>query len=248
MNYAKEREIHTAFHYNWCTPRPNSSIMLAPYIHQVCTAPLPILYADESIVFVNKPSGLLSVPGRDPAHYDSAYSRVLERYGEAHVVHRLDMDTSGVMVLARNKDALRHLSRQFQQRSTSKTYMAWVDGLLVADEGEVDLPLRCDWPNRPLQIVDHELGKSSLTKYRVVRRDSLRNASLVALTPITGRTHQLRVHMAELGHAILGCRFYGSAKVQEKASRLQLHAYELRVFHPRTDLPIRQSAVAPFAL
>ena len=209
-----------------------------------CQTPLPILYVDRELVLVNKPSGLLSVPGRDPRYYDSVYSRLLAHFGDIHVVHRLDMDTSGVMVMARHKEALRHLSRQFQQRTTSKHYLAWVDGQLLQPEGEVNLPLRCDWPNRPRQMVDMLAGKPSLTRYKLCHYDRARDASLVRLYPHTGRSHQLRVHMAALGHPILGCRFYATDRALAKAPRLQLHAEYLRVLQPATDLPISQQVGA----
>ena len=217
-----------------------------PYVHIPCEQPLPIVYADSALVLVNKPSGLLSVPGRDPANYDSVYSRLLARFGEIHVVHRLDMDTSGVMILARHKDALRHLSRQFQQRTTHKQYLAWVDSAMAQQQGSVNLPLRCDWPNRPKQMVDMIQGKPSLTEYEVLRYDVAKQASLVRLTPITGRSHQLRVHMAALGNPILGCRFYADEQAQEKAARLQLHAEYLQVVHPDSNLPLSQRVVADF--
>lgn len=212
----------------------------------LCQARLPILYADEDVVFVDKPSGLLSVPGRDAKYYDSVYARLLARYGDIHVVHRLDMDTSGVMVMARHKQALSHLSRQFQQRTTVKYYQAWVDGRLQQKVGEVDLPLRCDWPNRPKQMVDLMQGKPSLTRFEVLAYDAECDATLVRLFPVTGRSHQLRVHMAALGHPILGCRFYAHDKAIAKASRLQLHAQYLRVQHPANDLPISQLVTAEF--
>ncbi len=219
---------------------------MSTYVHQQCTQSLPILYADDAIVLVNKPSGLLSVPGRDPANYDSVYSRLLARFGEMHVVHRLDMDTSGVMVLARHKDALRHLSRQFQERTTRKQYLAWVDGPMAQDQSSVNLPLRCDWPNRPKQMVDMIQGKPSLTEYEVLHYDAVKQASLVRLTPITGRSHQLRVHMAALGNPILGCRFYADAQAQAKAARLQLHAEYLRILHPDSNLSLSQRVEADF--
>ncbi len=213
------------------------------YVHQSCKAALAILYADADIVLVNKPSGLLSVPGRDEVNYDSAYARLLAKFGEIHVVHRLDMDTSGVMVMARHKQALSHLSRQFQQRTTVKYYQAWVDGWVQEEEGEVSLPLRCDWPNRPKQMVDLIEGKPSLTRFNVLAYDAKRDATLVRLFPVTGRSHQLRVHMAALGHPILGCRFYAHAEAVAKASRLQLHAQYLRLRHPTTNLPISQQVL-----
>ena len=219
---------------------------MANYIHQPCQAPLPIIYADDDVAFVNKPCGLLSVPGRDAANYDSVYARLLANFGEIHVVHRLDMDTSGVMVMARHKQALSHLSRQFQQRSTVKYYQAWVDGCLQQAEGEVNLPLRCDWPNRPKQMIDMMQGKSSVTRFKVLDYHAGRDATLVRLFPVTGRSHQLRVHMAALGHPILGCRFYAYEGAVQKAARLQLHAQYLRLRHPANDLPISQMVMAEF--
>ena len=219
---------------------------MADYIHKPCQAPLPIVYADDDIVLVNKPSGLLSVPGRDPDNYDSVYARLLARFGEIHVVHRLDMDTSGVMVMARHKQALSHLSRQFQQRSTVKHYQAWVDGRLDQVEGEVNLPLRCDWPNRPKQMVDMIEGKPSLTRFKVLDYDAGRDVTLVRLFPVTGRSHQLRVHMAALGHPILGCRFYAHDQAVQKATRLQLHAQYIRLQHPANNLPVSQMVTAEF--
>ena len=213
-------------------------------LQTICHKELPILYIDQDLILVNKPSGLLSVPGRDPQHYDSVYSRLLAHYGEIHVVHRLDMDTSGVMVMARHKEALRHLSRQFQQRRVNKHYIAWVDGQLQPSAGEVDLPLRCDWPNRPLQMVDMLVGKPSLTRYEAVHYDQHRDATLVKLYPHTGRSHQLRVHMAALGHPILGCRFYAHEQALAKASRLQLHAEYLGILQPSSNLPLSQQAGA----
>ena len=219
---------------------------MAGYIHKPCQAPLPILYADDDLVFVNKPSGLLSVPGRDPVNYDSVYARLLASFGAIHVVHRLDMDTSGVMVMARHKQALSHLSRQFQQRSTVKYYQAWVDGCLTATTGDVNLPLRCDWPNRPKQMIDMIEGKPSLTRFKALDYDAERDATLVRLLPVTGRSHQLRVHMAALGHPILGCRFYAHQEALAKAERLQLHAQYLRLRHPANNLPISQLVAADF--
>ncbi|MDP6164658.1 MAG: pseudouridine synthase [Gammaproteobacteria bacterium] len=223
-------------------PVPLSTVPDLP----ACTDLMSVVYADEDVVLVNKPSGLLSVPGRDARYYDSAYSRLLARYGEIHVVHRLDMDTSGIMVLARHKAALRNLSRQFQERLTAKHYVAWVDGKMAQAQGEIDFPLRCDWPNRPLQMIDMLFGKASLTRYRVLAFDACKQASLVQLYPVTGRSHQLRVHMAALGNPILGCRFYAHEQAVSKAPRLQLHAQYLRFLHPATNLPMSQTVLAPF--
>ncbi|MBY5993552.1 bifunctional tRNA pseudouridine(32) synthase/23S rRNA pseudouridine(746) synthase RluA [Ferrimonas balearica] len=205
---------------------------------------LDVLYEDKDILVVNKPSGLLSVPGRDPAHRDSVLSRAQERYDTAYDVHRLDMATSGVMVLALRKNAERELKRQFRDRETAKTYLARVWGHLAQPEGEVDLPLICDWPNRPKQKVCFEQGKPSQTRYRVLSQDA--HSTLVELTPITGRSHQLRVHMLALGHPILGDNFYAAGEALAAAERLLLHAHTLSFKQPYTQAPLSFTAPQPF--
>ncbi|HIF9482861.1 TPA: bifunctional tRNA pseudouridine(32) synthase/23S rRNA pseudouridine(746) synthase RluA [Photobacterium damselae] len=205
---------------------------------------LDVLHLDRDIIAVNKPSGLLSVPGRDPAHYDSIYSRVLRDHPKSQIVHRLDMTTSGLIVLAINKNAERHLKAQFRERQTHKVYYARVWGHLEQQQGSVDLPLICDWPNRPKQKVCYEEGKPSLTHYEVVRYEE--NATLVRLLPVTGRSHQLRVHMMAIGHPILGDRFYAHDEAREMAPRLQLHAAELTFAHPYTEEPMHIFAPCDF--
>ncbi|MCW8944054.1 MAG: pseudouridine synthase [Sedimenticola sp.] len=193
---------------------------------------LDILYQDEAILLVNKPSGLLSVPGRGPAKQDSLATRVQARIADAMIVHRLDMCTSGIMVMARGMEIHRTLNRMFQEREISKRYIARVNGQLEPAEGIVDLPLITDWPNRPRQKVDHTIGKPSVTRYRLIDYDSENDSSRVELFPETGRSHQLRVHMLAIGHAILGDNLYGESDSQTKADRLQLHAVELAFHHP----------------
>lgn len=194
---------------------------------------LDVVYADASFVVVNKPAELLSVPGRGEGMDDCLVSRVQARYPDALAVHRLDMSTSGLMVLARGSEVHRNLSRQFEQRQVKKRYLAVVDGVLNDASGEIDLPLICDWPNRPRQKVDFDVGKRSLTKYRVLVSDLEESMSRVELEPITGRSHQLRVHMASLGHPILGDDLYGGAATG-RAERLLLQATDLGFFHPCT--------------
>src|SRR5690606_34602489 len=176
------------------------------------------------LLLVNKPSGLLSVPGRHPRNRDCLISRLQAQWPEALIVHRLDMDTSGIMVIALNKEVHANLSRQFQQRQVTKQYDALVFGLVAQDSGAVDAPLITDWPNRPLQKICYEQGKAALTRYRVLQRDEQSNRSHLLLEPLTGRSHQLRVHMRELGHPILGDSFYGCPTSKAMASRLMLHA------------------------
>ena len=217
-----------------------------PFLVPYCEEPVDILFADDTCLLVNKPSGLLSVPGRHPANRDCVISRLQETYPDALIVHRLDMDTSGVMVIARGKESHRHLSRQFQDRETEKEYCAVVAGLVEHDHGEVNLPLRCDWPNRPRQMVDFELGKQALTRYEVLERMPERNTTRLKLIPITGRSHQLRVHCTELGHPILGCRFYGTEESIKGAPRLNLHASYLKVKHPQTGEELIGRSTPPF--
>lgn len=192
---------------------------------------LQILYQDEHIMVVNKPSGLLSVPGRAPENKDSIMTRVQADFPTAESVHRLDMATSGVMVVALTKTAERELKRQFREREPKKSYVARVWGHLAQDEGLIDLPLICDWPNRPKQKVCYETGKSSQTQYQVLSRDA-DGSTRVKLSPITGRSHQLRVHMLAMGHPILGDGFYAPPEAKAMAPRLQLHAQELCITHP----------------
>ena len=218
------------------------------FIVPACEESVEVLYADEMCLLVSKPSGLLSVPGRHPANRDCVISRLQDTYPDALIVHRLDMDTSGVMVLARGKESHKNLSIQFQNRETEKEYCATVAGLVEQDDGVIDLPLRCDWANRPKQMVDFELGKSALTRYQVLERMPERNATRLKLIPITGRSHQLRVHCTELGHPILGCRFYGTEETIQAASRLNLHASYLKVRHPRTGEELIGRSMPPFII
>jgi tRNA pseudouridine32 synthase/23S rRNA pseudouridine746 synthase len=192
-----------------------------------------IVIEDEDILVVNKPSGLLSVPGRLAEHYDSMWSRVIETYPDAQVVHRLDMATSGLMLMAKHKEAERSLKKQFQYRLTHKVYYARVWGQVEQQEGEIDLPLRCDWENRPRQMVCFEHGKPSQTRYEVVKREA--QTTVVRLLPITGRSHQLRVHMQALGHPIVGDEFYSEGEAFDYSDRLELHAAELSFYHPATQ-------------
>ncbi|OIQ24214.1 bifunctional tRNA pseudouridine(32) synthase/23S rRNA pseudouridine(746) synthase RluA [uncultured Vibrio sp.] len=202
---------------------------------------IDIVYEDEDILAVNKPSGLLSVPGRLAEHYDSMWSRLVEKYPEIQVVHRLDMSTSGLMLLAKNKEAERSLKKQFQYRLTHKIYYARVWGHIEPQAGEVDLPLICDWPNRPRQKVCFEDGKPSQTGYQLAKLEA--QTSVVRLLPITGRSHQLRVHMQALGYPIVGDEFYATPEAMAHSSRLELHAAELSFYHPATNK--RQTIFVP---
>ena len=204
------------------------------------------LHIDATCLVVVKPAGLLSVPGRGTHLQDCLSARVQAIHADALVVHRLDMATSGLMLFARGAAAQRSLSQAFAQREVHKRYVAIVHGRVDPAEGEIDLPLLADWPNRPLQKVDAEHGKPSLTRYRVLARDAAANTTRVGLEPVTGRAHQLRVHLLAIGHPILGDALYAPAAVQAMASRLLLHAESLMFAHPATGEVLRLECDAPF--
>lgn len=207
---------------------------------------LAIIYQDDALLVVEKPSGLLSVPGRGEAKQDSLARRVQARFPDAMIVHRLDMCTSGVMVLARGAETHRALNRLFQQREIGKRYIAIVHGRLDPQSGTIRLPLITDWPNRPKQKVDHDIGKPSITHYRLLDYCPDSDSSQVELIPETGRSHQLRVHMLALGHVILGDNLYADSACREKSPRLLLHACELSLRHPVTGEPMRFQSPTPF--
>ncbi|MFD2165234.1 bifunctional tRNA pseudouridine(32) synthase/23S rRNA pseudouridine(746) synthase RluA [Thalassotalea euphylliae] len=207
---------------------------------------LSVVYQDDDIVVVNKPSGLLTVPGRLPEHQDCLENRVKSVLPSATIVHRLDMATSGVMIMALNKAAHVDISRQFEKRLTQKHYLAHIYGHPKEAQGEVDLPLICDWPNRPKQKVDLEHGKKALTQYQVLSSDE--ETSLVKLTPVTGRSHQLRVHMLALGHPIIGDRLYAHDMALALGERLHLHAKFLRLTHPVSKKVMQFEAPCTFDL
>jgi len=206
-----------------------------------------VVYVDDSLLVVDKLSGLLSVPGRGPDKQDCLAVRVQARFPDALIVHRLDMATSGLMVMARGAAAQRALSMAFAARAVTKRYVAVVTGRLEPPAeawGVIDLPIVVDWPNRPLRIVDRQSGKPSLTRWRVLGNDGARTR--VELEPITGRSHQLRVHLRELGHPILGDALYAPPEVQALSARLLLHAWSLRFVHPLTGEALAFESAAPF--
>lgn len=207
---------------------------------------LDIVYQDEAIIVLNKPSGLLSVPGRLPEHHDSIAVRVINQFEEAHVVHRLDMATSGILLMALTKDAQRHISRQFQRRTTDKHYIARLEGIPTSTNGSVDLPMRCDWENRPRQIIDFDQGKPALTHWKILSVNETQNTATVLLKPVTGRSHQLRLHSLALGTPILGDELYASEAGVNAVEHLQLHAEMLTITHPTTQKQVTFTAPAPF--
>lgn len=200
------------------------------FVYAPTTDPVEVIHADDDILVVNKPADLLSVPGKALEHRDCLETRLREVYPDTLLVHRLDMATSGVMVFARNKAAQRHLGMQFEKRQTRKVYVARVWGDVAEDSGLVDLPLIVDWPNKPKQKVCFEAGKPSQTRWEVIGRDG--ETTRMRLFPLTGRTHQLRVHMLALGYPILGDRFYAQGAAFAAAGRMLLHAEELAFRHP----------------
>lgn len=196
--------------------------------------PLDVLFEDDTLLVLNKPSGLLSVPGKADDHKDCMESRAKAIFPDALLIHRLDMETSGVFLMARTKEAQRHLGLQFEHRNAKKTYIARVWGTPRDREGQIDLPLICDWPNRPKQMVDHEKGKKAITNWSVLAGESIGaiQVTRMELKPETGRSHQLRVHMLAIGHPILGDQLYAPEEALKAAPRLQLHAKSLTILHP----------------
>ena len=205
--------------------------------------PLRIVHADHHLLVLDKPSGLLSVPGKGEHLADCLLTRAQRVYPEALLVHRLDRDTSGLIVFALTRMAQRFLSMEFEERRVKKVYMARLWGLLEPKTGTVDLPLTVDWPNRPLQHVNFETGRPAMTDWRVVRHEE--GTTRVRLMPKTGRSHQLRVHMKELGHPILGDPFYAEGAARD-FPRLMLHAESLKINHPEGGRGFTFSAPVPF--
>lgn len=214
---------------------------MEPFRYNPPTDPPEIIFADDQILVVNKPAGLLSVPGKAEDHKDCLETRLRDRFPEVLLVHRLDLATSGIMVFARTPNAQKSLGRQFEKRLIKKRYIAIVKGELSEGSGEIDLPLATDWPNRPKQKVDWERGKPSQTAWQVLERR--RASTVVDLRPKTGRSHQLRVHMAALRHPILGDTFYGDP---DSAPRLMLHAQRLELIKPGSGNVASFFASCPF--
>jgi tRNA pseudouridine32 synthase/23S rRNA pseudouridine746 synthase len=215
----------------------------------VNAAGLGVVHLDDACVVVDKPSGLLSVPGRGPDKQDCLARRVQAIWPEAQVVHRLDMGTSGLWLMARGPDMQRAFSRAFEQHTVDKRYVAVVAGRVAPPQtadgwGEIDLPLAADWPRRPLQKVDATQGRPSLTRWRVLHADDDRTR--LELAPVTGRTHQLRVHLQAIGHPILGDALYAPPDVQAMAPRLLLHACALDLAHPARDAVLALRCDPPF--
>jgi len=205
---------------------------------------LRIVYSDEWLIVLDKPSGLLAVPGLGPENQDNLASRVQQEYPGARVVHRLDRDTSGLIIFALDPQAQRHLSRQFHDRLVEKTYYAVVRGCPEHDSGQIELPMRKDFEHPPRHRVDLAVGRAAVTRWRVCQRHPDRTR--VELTPLTGRSHQLRLHMQQLGHPILGDKLYATEETLALADRLLLHAARLGLEHPSTGARISLTSECPF--
>jgi tRNA pseudouridine32 synthase/23S rRNA pseudouridine746 synthase len=209
---------------------------------------LPVVYVDDMVLVLDKPAGLLTVPGRGEAKQDCLSKRAQDVYPEALIVHRLDRDTSGLVVMARGIVAQRALNLSFEKRLVDKCYEAVVIGTLPVSQNwqDIDLPLLVDWPNRPKRTVNFEAGQRALTRWRCISADATRNCSRVELEPVTGRTHQLRVHMQALGHPMLGDTLYATPEALAMSDRLQLHARSLSIPHPGTGKLLEFNAIVPF--
>ena len=205
------------------------------YVAPPCDLPLRIVHVDDDIIIIDKPSGLFTIPGRGPENADSAITRLQVDYPEAIIIHRLDLDTSGLLVVPRTFRGRSKLSAQIRERTMQKVYEAMVWGIVENDTGSIDLPLRRDMENRPRVKIDHVEGKASLTHYEVLARDEINNRTHLRLEPLTGRQHQLRIHLASIGHPILGCDLYAHEEAYKALPRLMLHASVLGFAHPATD-------------
>jgi tRNA pseudouridine32 synthase/23S rRNA pseudouridine746 synthase len=203
-----------------------------------------IIYLDDAIIILDKPAGLLAVPGRGPENQVNLASQVQELYPDALVVHRLDRDTSGLMVMARGEEAQRRLGRQFEERQVGKRYLAIVDGRPTDDRGRIELPMRKDLDRPPRQCVDFAHGRQAETEWRVIERQPDRTR--LELAPLTGRSHQLRLHLAEIGHPILGDKLYASDPAVALTDRLMLHATRLSLAHPTTGEAMTWNSECPF--
>ena len=215
------------------------------FVYMPPQGPLQIVYEDDDLVVIEKPAGLLSVPGRLPEHHDSAYYRVLDIYPNAKITHRLDMATSGILMFAKHRDAEVAVSKMFQARTVNKNYIALVQGK-IPESGKVEVPLITDWENRPRQIVHFELGKPALTLYERLAYDEVTDVSRVLLTPITGRSHQLRVHMQYIGHPITGDKLYHPEPTRSPLGRMALHASYLAFTQPLSGKDVEINAELPF--
>lgn len=220
--------------------------MFDSFVAPACDEQIKILFKDEAVLLINKPSGLLSLSGKNPLNRDSVHFRLAQKFPGVCMAHRLDFGTSGIMLLALDKSVNANLTRQFQARTVDKTYVAILDGHLETDEGYIDAPIAKDKLNFPLLKICHDSGKRALSHYRVLKRLENPRRSRVLFTPETGRTHQLRLHSREIGHPILGCDLYGSERTHALANRLLLHATSIEFDHPVSAKRMLLSCDCPF--
>lgn len=216
------------------------------FVAPPCLLDIEYLYQDEHLLLINKPTGLLSLSGKNPLNKDSVHYRLVQQFPTATMVHRLDLGTSGIMVIALNKSVNAHLCKQFQNRTVVKTYVSVLAGHVLNDEGQIELPIAKDKSNFPRLKICHIQGKSALTKYQVLARSHEPLTTKVLYRPKTGRTHQLRIHSQAIGHPILGCDLYGTQATQNLSDRLQLHAEKLQFEHPVSNEQVKGYCASPF--
>ena len=216
------------------------------FIVPICHEEIDILYQDEYLLLINKPSSLLTLSGKHPLNKDSVYVRLAKRFSTANLIHRLDFATSGILVVALNKDINSHIGKQFQSRTVVKTYTAILYGHLEHNGGCIELPIAKDKANFPLQKICYETGKRACTNYKVIERSTEPYSTRVVFQPVSGRTHQLRIHSREIGHPILGCDFYATEGALKAAKRLMLHATSIEFDHPITGLRMHGVSPCPF--
>lgn len=217
-----------------------------PFIVPVCHESLEVIYQDQYLLLINKPASLLTLSGKHPLNQDSVHFRLVKDFPTATMLHRLDFGTSGILIVALNKDINAHIGKQFQTRNVAKTYTAMLHGHLAEDDGDIDLPLAKDKPNFPLQKICYDTGKKALTHYQVMDRLQAPFSTRVLFTPASGRTHQLRIHSSAIGHPILGCDLYATDEAFFMAPRLMLHATSIEFDHPVTGERINGVSPCPF--
>jgi len=217
-----------------------------PFIVPVCHDELEVLYQDQYLLLINKPASLLTLSGKHPLNQDSVHFRLVKDFPTATMLHRLDFGTSGILIVALNKDINAHIGQQFQARNVAKTYTAILHGHLAEDDGDIDFPIAKDKLNFPLQKICYDTGKKALTYYQVMERLPAPFSTRVLFTPVSGRTHQLRIHSSTIGHPILGCDLYATDAAFFMAPRLMLHATSIEFDHPVTGERIKGVSPCPF--
>jgi tRNA pseudouridine32 synthase/23S rRNA pseudouridine746 synthase len=217
-----------------------------PFIVPVCQEEIEVLYQDQYLLLISKPSALLTLSGKHPLNKDSVHFRLVKDFPTATMIHRLDFGTSGILVVALNKEINAHIGKQFQARNVEKTYTAILHGHLADDNGDIEFPIAKDKPNFPLQKICYETGKKAMTSYEVIERLQEPFATKVKFKPTSGRTHQLRIHSSEMGHPILGCDLYATDEAFFMAKRLMLHATTIEFDHPVTGERLKGFSPCPF--